>query len=61
MYQLCIVKLPIARRSKDVKIDNAATKALFSMRLVAYNLVPELFHMYCDILLLLDCIWPLRN
>ena len=31
------------------------------MHLVAYNLVPELFHMYCEVLLQLDCIWFLRT
>ena len=45
---------------KDVKYDIAAIKAVFSMHLVAYNL-PELFHMYYDVLLQLDCIRSLRN
>ena len=56
-----ILKLPIARRCKDGKFDIAATKAVFSMHLVAYNLLPELFHMYYDVLLQLDCIRSLRN
>ena len=53
--------MPIARRCKDVEFDIAAIKAVFSMRLVAYNLVPKLFHMYCDVLLQIDCIWSLCN
>ena len=31
------------------------------MHLVAYNLVSELFHMYCEVLLQLGCIWSLRT
>ena len=53
--------MPIARRCKDVKFDIAALEAVFSMHLVAYNLLPELFHMYYDVLLQLDCIRFLRN
>ena len=53
--------MPIARRCKDVKFDIAAIEAVFSMHLVAYNLLPELFHMYYDVLLQLDCIRSLRN
>ena len=41
--------------------DNGATKAVFSMYLVEYNLVPELIYMCFDVLLQLDCIWSLHN
>ena len=53
--------MPIARRCKDVKFDIAAIEAVFSMHLVAYNLLPELFHIYYDVLLQLDCIRSLRK
>ena len=53
--------MPIARKGKDVKLDNAAIKAFFPMYMVEYNLVPELIYMCCDVLLKLDCIWSLHN
>ena len=46
---------------KDVKFDNAAMKAVFAMCLAEHNLVPELIHMCCDVLLQLGCIWSLHN
>ena len=51
-----VLNLPIAGKGKDVKFDNAATKAIFSIYLVQYNSVRELIHMCCDVLLQLDCI-----
>ena len=36
--------------------DDAAPNDDFFMHLVDYNLVPGLFHMFCDVLLQLDCI-----
>ena len=36
------LKLHIARKCIDVKFDNAAAKAVFSIHFIEYNMVPEL-------------------
>ena len=51
----------MARKRKSVNFDGAAAKTVVSIHFIEYNIVPELFQMYCVVLLQLDSIWSLPN